>query len=823
MHKKVFLYTCVIFLFFIPFFWTKPGELNIGGDLGGTYFYDPVNFIKHYVLYGQTPFGTGILDPNYYFLPFVLLVALLKLFLSSSVINTLHTSLILVLGFLSTYGIIKELIPSKMNKINPQMMEIISVLTGIFYILSPLFTIYNRYVHPISTLDQIFLNPLIFYLLLKYILTKSYRYVWILLVTTLLFSHNFSYTAAPPIFSFYPLAFTFLALYLVVIRKKNVPVKGLIILTLFFIGLHLFHTVPEVTNLFDSGSTINVRVFSNKERNEATLTYFQSVIGYTSLAKNILLPSPDNPRWLIFSFISSLIILLGFLKNRFKSRLFLLTGLFFLITLFLISAKVGYLGIKFYELFFLYVPGSAMFRNFYIQWLYVFSFFYTLLFGQALFLIFTKLTLSKQKLVALLLLINFIGNAWVFIKGESFNPIHAQSANVGEHVIMDPQYEKTLSFIRTLPDDGKILQFPFSDYDYQVVHGINNSAYDGTSTIGQFTGVKDFVGYWHTVPYSKAFLESSKKKDYETLMKILGFLNIRYIFYNSDPNIYDTTFAGRPFDYVRQYLPKSQKEYKEFIKPLISEKIFEAGHYKIYSTVEESYLPHMYIPIETVKYDYDSQYDKYYDAASSFATSSAIMKNFKNEERIVYVEKDECINKPLLRSFCGKDTVREKAVPQLYFQKINPLKYIVKITNIEDSFFLVFSDAFHRKWKLFLRQGNVVEQHDLKKYFDGDIKEGKSLNIFLNRQTFETLGLPSIPETQHLKVNAFANAWYITPKNIGMNHEAIFILEMTGQRVFYITLMLSLIVFSGFFVWGIVLLLKTFVSFFISFYKITRS
>ena len=97
------------------------------------------------------------------------------------------------------------------------------------------------------------------------------------------------------------------------------------------------------------------------------------------------------------------------------------------------------------------------------------------------------------------------------------------------------------------------------------------------------------------------------------------------------------------------------------------------------------------------------------------------------------------------------------------------------------------------------------------------------MNIFLNRQTFETLGLPSIPETQHLKVNAFANAWYITPKNIGMNHEAIFILEMTGQRVFYITLMLSLIVFSGFFVWGIVLLLKTFVSFFISFYKITRS
>jgi len=44
--SKYFLSPIIIsvILFFIPFFWLKPGEMDLGGDSTRLYFYDPVSF-----------------------------------------------------------------------------------------------------------------------------------------------------------------------------------------------------------------------------------------------------------------------------------------------------------------------------------------------------------------------------------------------------------------------------------------------------------------------------------------------------------------------------------------------------------------------------------------------------------------------------------------------------------------------------------------------------------------------------------------------------------------------------------------------------------
>lgn len=798
LKKRALVLAATLTLAILPFFWTKPGELNIGGDGSSIYFYDPINVIKHFVLYKIFPYGTGPIEVRYFYLPFVTVLALLKSLFPSYVLSILLTSIKLSVGFLAMYGIMKELLSQFKEKTNK--IEVIALLTGIFYIFSPLLTKEDRFINPIPSHDQVFLNPFIFYLVLKYFLTRKMRYLWSVLIITVIFSTSFSYSSAPALFSFYPFAFLFIIFYVLVILKRTLPIKGIVIGIVFFILLHLFHLGPEIANLFDPSSDISTRVFS-KEDYKQQVVYFYGVIGFASLPKSILLPSVTNSIWLAFAFLSPLIVLLGFLKNKAKSKLFLLTGLFFLVALFFISAKVTHIGVKFYESLFLYVPGFGMFRNFYIQWLFVYTFFYALMFGQALFLLYGSLGKTKVKLISLVLFVYLIGSAWTFIKGDQFNLAHVQSNNVQRQIVMDPQYEKMLQIIRNAPFDGKILQFPFSDFNFQVVHGTGDGAYVGTPTIGQLTGVKDFAGYWNIAPYSEAFLQFGKEKDYAKLSEIIGLLNIRYIFHNADTKIYDTTFFGRPFEYTRQFLPSTQKEYEEFIKPLVGEKLFESGPYRLYLTDEASYIPHVYIPKETIVYEYNPKYDRYYHAASSFLIGQ---ERENTEKRIAYIEKNDCMGKPPVQALCSQNTSFDK-VPKIFFKKINPVKYMVKVTDAQNPFLLVFSDAFHRDWKLFLSEPTIKQDPVIKTYFNGDIEEGEYENIFFNKKTFETLALQHIPEIQHITVNAYANAWYLTPRDIGMKQESSFIIEMTGQRMFYATSIISLLTLCGFILWGAIL------------------
>lgn len=799
-----------LFLFIIPFFWISPGEANMGGDDGSLYYYDPINIIKKLILYEIYPYGTGLVQPRFYFLPFVSLFSFFNLFFQSPyLISVLHISVKLSVGFFSMYLIVKELISRSKEKINIRrsipflnIKEVIAVLSGIFYILSPVLTKEDGFINPIPSHDQVFLNPLIFYLVLKYFITKKMKYLWSLLLLTFIFAHSFSYSAVPALFSFYPLAFLFIIIYVLFIVKEKLPIKGIIFGIIFFLFLHLFHIVPQVIQLFDVGTDINRRVFSLDDR-QATVTTFYGIIGFASFPNSILLPSISGSIWQVFAFLSPVVILLGFLKNKARSKLLLVTSAFFLLTLFFVSAKITHSSIKLYEMFFWYIPGFGMFRWFFVKWMFVFIFFYTLLFGQSLFLILASLRKTKIKIILLILFVYLIGSSWVFIKGDQFDLRHFQSAQVKRLTVMDPQYEKMLEFIRNVPYDGKILQFPFSDFNFQVVHGINNGAYVGTSTIGQLTGVKDFAGYWNTAPYSEAFLQLSKEKNYPALKTIFGLLNIRYIMHNADPNVYDSVFFGRPFEYVRQFLPSTQKEYAKFIMPLVGDKLFEAGPYRLYLTDEESYVPHIYIPKQTTVYKYNPKHDKYYNAASSFLLEQAFAAQ-SAEKRSVYIEKNECISKSLVKNLCIVD-ISFDSLPKVFFKKINPVKYQVKITNAQMPFLLVLSDAFHKDWKLFASK-DVLEETPVKTYFNENILEGKSVNIFLNEKTFETLSLKSIPEEQHISVNAYANAWYITPQDMDMKQEASFIIEMTGQRVFYVTLIISLVTLCIFIILGFILL-----------------
>src|SRR5439155_847099 len=95
-----------------------------------------------------------------------------------------------------------------------------------------------------------------------------------------------------------------------------------------------------------------------------------------------------------------------------------------------------------------------------------------------------------------------------------------------------------------LPDDGKVLTLPMADYSYQIIVDKNNGAYQGPSMIAYLAGKKDFAATTELGTFEKEYLSASKDGNYEALKKILSMLGIRYIFYNSNPFVYEKGFPG---------------------------------------------------------------------------------------------------------------------------------------------------------------------------------------------------------------------------------------------------------------------------------------
>lgn len=780
-----------IILAIIPFFWLKPGEMDLGGDASRLYFYDPLNYLKNFSLYGIVPYGIGEVRPDFYNLPlFLVFIATKFIVQSPTFLISILNSTKFVVGFTAIYAIVKELIQGNKRS------TYAAILAGLFYVLSPgMITNLHR---ALLSHNQIFLNPLMFYLMLRFFITSNMRYVFGALMVSFIFSHNFSYVAAPAFFSFYPLSLLFLVIYVTIVRRNKLPWKKMLIGSLLFFGLQAFHLIPELLNIIDPQSYANARVFDTNDIATQVTHFWGSVaIANIKVILGIIGQAPFyESGWV--SFIIPLVIIFGFIQNRKKELTYILTGIFFLITLFLATAKVSYTGVEFYSKLF-YIPGFSMFRNFWVQWAFIYSFFYALLFGQALFFIFSRLSKGRASLLFIFLMSAVVINGWQIINGQIINQTIFQTKNVKTAQVWDPKYEETLSFIRSLSTDSKILTLPFSDCCYQVIYGMNNGAYVGMSTISHLAGKKDFAGHGFSVPYSEAFFVLAKNKDYPSFKKMLGLLNIQYIFHNSDPKIYDTTFPGYPYspDYSRKYFPQDQNGYKEFIKNLVSDKIFEKGYYSLYSVNRENFLPHFYIPKQVVLYQDNPLYDKYgiYGKALSFLPN----KN-NSDVRTIYLDRRSCTSQRI-KMLCSTDFSKAH-LPKISFQKINPTKYKIKVFDATQPYILVFSEAFNKNWKVFMSGQEPKEGKIVQSYFSGNIKEAKHTNVFFDNTTFETLTMKDVLDDSHFIVNAYANAWYINPKDVGEKKDYELIVEMTAQRRFYFSLAFSLIVLIGFIAWG---------------------
>jgi hypothetical protein len=779
-----------LFLFFLPFFWLKPGEMDLGGDSSRLFLYDPLSYLKNNSFFSIEPAGVRNVLPNQYHIPFLsLLILINSIFHSPYILISLLNSLKIAGSFLFIYLIVKEFLEIDLKKNRHIVIQLSAIFSGLFYVLSPSLVVNMPYA--LLPHNQVFLNPLIFYLLLRYVLTYRQSYLWWLIGVTILFSPNFSFITAPSFFSFFPLSILFLLLYVGVILKQNIPWLGLFLGSLLLVGLHMFHLYPEARHILQPGNYLNSRLFDKKSILENSIQYFNAVLPLGKVGANVLTNSPFTLLWTSFAGIA--VVLCGFLFNE-KKKIFLLSAIFYLITLYLLSANITHVGVVVYRKLF-YIPGFGMFRNFIGQWQFIYTFFYSILFGQSLFIIYSKLRLKHAYALSVIFLIFFILNSSKFFNGEIIRVTRTDSKK-SVIITLDTKYRQTLDFIKSLPDDGKILSLPFADFAYEVVKGGNDGIYVGPSMVAFLTGKNDFVGYTNMIPFPETFFKLAREKNYEGLKRLFAILNIRYIFHSSDPDIYDPQSFG-PYNYAKQSLPSTQKEYSEFISHFAKEIVYSNDTYKVYKIDSSSYLPRIYIPVNAQIYKNDVN-DWEGENKTFFATDTDM------KLRKVYLLDKEC-DKIL---YSGCPSIVKEAVPLISFKRINPITYRVNVTNASSNYFLILSDIYDADWKISLSSESLDNEKIQERFFNGAIQEYKHSYIVNYDNIKESLFFNPLVDNTHFRANGYANGWYIRPKDVGNRKNYQLTIHMTGQKYFYqgaILSIVSLIIYAG---WGCLLLKK---------------
>lgn len=731
--------------------------MDMGGDGNRLYYYDPQSYLLHDAFYMADNVIEGIrtIEPHYYHLPYVLLLlGIKKIISSSSFLIDFINGLKLSLSFLSVYFIIRTILQISYKEKKEIVLSLPAILGGLFYITTPIMI--GNYDKALISQNQVFLNPLLFYLLLVYFLRQKIRYLVFAIVISFIFTPNFSWASAPPFFSFFPLALLFLLFYIVIILKKRIIFSQLLMGILLLLGLHAFHLIPEIYNLLSPGSYVNERVF-DKNNTIQQLNYFYGVLPLSKLSLNLLMHAPfKDIIWA--SIIPSLFVILGFVLNKFKNRIYLLTGIFFLITLYLLTANITSAGVKLYESFF-YIPGFSMFRNFIGQWAFVFSFFYSLIFGQAIYLVYQKIEKSAYRIILTFLIsILFVASASQFFTGSLVNKTLFQSKDIKIAMKMDPQYEKLLQHAKSLHSDDAVISFPFTDCCYSVVHGTNNGAYVGPSPLRGLAGVQDYNGYVVISPFGDEFIKLAKEKNYQAIKQLFGLLDIKYIYYNSDPKVYDSTFGGYPYNTVREYLPKTQKEYKDFITSLTTKKIYQAGYYQLYQIGNDYPLRHFYTP---------KILSLYQNRKSDLNNVNVSFFEKGDSKNVGYIAESEC-EKIFQKNECNKQLFFTNQ-PQIHYERINPNKYIVHVKRANKKFVLVFSATYHPNW-------------------DIHIASNESNSLLANILPQKKI------QAKHFMINGYANAWYLSPKDVDNKTDYDLVVDLSSQKVFYVSLLITALV-----------------------------
>ena len=764
-EKKALLVILVMGL--IPLIWFKNGLLIVGGDFSIPL--DPIGTLKS-LLHSWYPFlFSGEPNPMVYSIsPWFGFWALFKaLGLSLLTVNKLWFIFVYMLTGLSMYYLVSVVFEKEKH-------EVITLVASIFY----MFNVYIMVVTPSMATPILYAGlPLILGLYIKGLSEEksSTKYAVLIGLASLLIT---SATGNPPIYAVGGIMlFSCLVYHLATGGKKRITRSLVFTLktAVIFLLINLWWICPYIKDVLIS------QYSSVKEAHYYIITpggspfyetfrLFGSWAFYAGSGGAAYFPFAHYYKTPFFIALTFVIPILAFSAVLFRSKNKYI--LYFLsmavIGIFLAHGAHGSSG-SIYNFFFSHIPGFWIFREPFAKFTAITAVCFAILIGFSTDSIY-RLLISKSvkerynllaKFFVLCVIAVILICAWPILTGDL---IFSQRGWMKSYHVAVPDYWfKAGEWFNNQKEDFKILVFPrnhtyfYCGFPYQWGYGTA----DITPYLIHQPLIEERAGFGYMPgfsPVSQELISSifksfqiSPRSVSDDMKAVLSLINVRYILQRNDVDL-----TGVPDDEKFLYSPEHIKSILDAQEGIHLEKTF--GELDIYKINDEYFLPHIYATRKKILISGGIDEMIKEIAANDFTPgeSALFLSKQANPTQWKFVQENNI-------------TVNDARSPNITFQKLNPTKYQIKVTNATDPFFLVFSESYHPQWKAYVSTTK------------------KGINWF---KTF--FQKPIISNERHFIVNGYANAWYIKPEDVENKTNYEIIIEFQ-QPTFYIGIGISLL------------------------------
>lgn len=512
----------------------------LGGDDSRLYMAYPLMFAQHIAGSSWLQFSTvGLQASPQFLLPLLGVLSALDLVLPKVVVNHLALSFPAILGFLFFQKMMAELVRDAARY------RVELLVGGLLYILSPILAVvhWSNFLYAAWLVGVI---PLVTYYYIRYLKTGRFAYVWYTIIWC--FFLALAFFAVPWLFGFLIPAAIGLA---AVLTKIGRPlIRRLARRTAAFFGLlalsQSFWLLPFIDSFRHVGG-YGVQILSSD-----TAQTFEPVVAATARGdiwypllglfhrqltfdfnwdlRHVFTNFYDHTLWLNLLLVG--IMAAGLWYRRVlgpaERRLYLGTGIAFMVALLLFTVNVGFFKQVFIWLG--HVPGFAAFRNAFDK----FALGYVLLYAAFLTLsliivgrrVGPKLRLLMLAAVMVVVLINAIPFKQIITK-----PLWT-TEHVGTNLTLPNEYQDFMKEVkRRVPDTSTILSLPFGITSYSLVKADHAEAvYAGRSPVQVLTGINDFSGLGSFSPEdAKLVRKMLEQRDYATFRNFLLAHNVGYV------------------------------------------------------------------------------------------------------------------------------------------------------------------------------------------------------------------------------------------------------------------------------------------------------
>lgn len=753
--KKIILINLlVVVLFLILPYYIFEGKLFIGGDDTRLFYVYPLDWIKNISFFSWFNFSSlGSNNPNQFTIPTLIPFALLDILFSNDMfLNYLVFSLVFIAGFLSF-----QLLISGIIKLENSRMRLAALLGGLFYVCSPII-IASQISSFLYSVWLISLLPVLTYLFIRYLNSNNFKYVFFAVIFCLLFS--ISMFSVPWILGYVLSVIPGLFIALFLYSRKQV---GLFIKKMFtFFGIialsQSFWLLPTIMSVLSFDKTS----FGSQSISVELGDDFANTVS-ASATGNVVLP----------------------LLNLFHRQI-----------AFDFNWSLKEIFIYFYD------------KTFLLNIFFVGIFFYLLL-------NYRKVFNKSENKVFLIILISFITSLFLFTVNVGFlNDLFNLLRYIPGFLMFRNFYDKfNLAYILLY---SIVITISLVILNRQIKNKIILVLINAIFLIlivVNFLPTKQLLNspIWTTKNiYSNAVISDEYlgfMKDVGNEVRLSG--NILSIPLNiagytlikgsSENDIFIGRSPIQLFTRVNDFsgdLSFSPQETSDLNKSIKNRDYEEINNFLNTHNINYIFLTKN-IPKEIMSsYLFDPLLPSFQDKEFLNALTDKMVVKSYNDNYELYSVKD-------------KSSVLQSK--NIYFQKINPVKYHLYIQNIKNSQDLLFLDSFSDGWKLFLQKNpsnlncnnssisveGIVECGGIREYFSiNDLKYSLTRNIFNN---------------SHDIVYDYANYWKLNTEEVISNYPKDYyvqnsdgslnielVLYFVPQNYFYYGTAITIIVFLFF-------------------------